>query len=122
MFYDIYNAVDYLFGRPTRVVFNTNNIKDMNPAIWAKTDTGYTAIVKTLGIENVEVTVTTDSISVKGENEIGGLKFDTAVELPVAKDVLQNTIKIEYETKFGLTFINLIVENHDRKIEIIKKN
>ena len=123
MFNDLFEDIfAFGFGRPTRLIFNTNGLKDMNPFFWSKTDDGYKATVKTLGIENVRVDTYEYGITISGENEIDGKKYDTTLELPICPDVLDNVIEITHQTKCGITIINLITSKPDKKkIKITKR-
>lgn len=104
------------FRKPERFYFNTNGLKDQMPSQWQKTDYGYRAVVKVLGIEKAKVEVIRDKdygesyIKCHGESEIDGMKFNTSVELPVVNDVLANVKKIKHKTIAGICFIDLYVE------------
>lgn len=109
------------FAKPSKIVFNTNGIKDMIPIKWSKTEYGYKAIVKTLGIEAVNVETKSKGIRVFGENEIDGQKYDTTIDLPIAEKVMDTVLKIKHRTVAGITIIELIVDKPKRRnIEIIK--
>lgn len=121
-FGDILNDSLLGFGRPTRVIFNTNGIKDLNPSIWSKTEKGYKATVKTLGIESADVEIIENGIKVSGKNEIDGKKYDTTIELPIAEDVMNNVLEIRKQSIAGITIIELIVDKIDKKeIKIVSK-
>ena len=82
-----------LFGRPTRLVFNTP-VKDMMPSVYKKTDTGYKATIKTLGLDKVDITTFDSGIKVKGENEINGYKYNVDIELPIAEEISNTVLSI----------------------------
>jgi len=98
------------FGKPTKIVFNANGLKDLMPACWQKTEDGYKARIKTLGLTEVKVDVLDDGIKVYGENEIDSLKYDTSMTLPISQDVMDNIIEIKHETIAGVTLVSLIVD------------
>lgn len=103
------------FAKPSKLVFNTNNLHDMTPARWKKTDYGYVGIFKTLGCENISLTVKEYGIQLFGKGEVFGNKYDTTIDLPVSEDVLDNIIEINHETKAGITKIELIVNKPEKK-------
>ena len=107
-----------LFSKPSRLVFNTP-VFDMKPTVWAKTDNGYRAIVKTLGLDKVEVSTFDYGVNIKGNNEIEGYNYNVDISLPVAEDVMDDVVEITHETKCGVTIINLIVERPERRKPII---
>lgn len=110
------------FGIPSKIIFNTNGLKDMMPSFWTKTDNGYKATVKTLGLDEADIEIVDCAIKVSGKNTIDGKTYDTVVELPVAEAILDNVYKITHETKCGLTFIELFVEEPEvrKNIEVVK--
>ena len=103
-----------LFVRPTRLVFNTP-VKDMMPSVYKKTDTGYKATIKTLGLDKVDITTFDSGIKVKGENEINGYKYNVDIELPIAEDVMDDVVEIIHETKCGITTIELILDRPEKR-------
>lgn len=109
------------FGRPTKIVFNTNGIKDQMPSQWSKTDSGYKATVKTLGIEKAKVEVKDNGIRISGENEIDGRKYDTTIDLPIAEKVMDTVLEVKHKTLAGITIVELVVDKPTkREIKIIE--
>lgn len=107
------------FGKPTRIIFNTNGLKDMMPACWKSTDNGYKASCKTLGIDKVNVEMVENGIKVSGSNNVDGQDYDTTIELPIAKDIINNIIKITHHTECGITIVELFIDRPEKKkIEI----
>lgn len=117
------------FGAPKRLAFNTDRTKDMMPAHWRiMTDKdgnniGYKAVCRTVGIDEKDVKIEARDfgISVKGESEYEGQKYNTYFELPISKDVMANIKKIDYKTLNGLTYIYLYVETPEKKKFLINK-
>lgn len=103
------------FGRPLKIIFNTNNLKDQMPTCWEKTDSGYRCTAKTLGISEVKVSVEDYGIKVFGESELEGKKYNTTLELPISQDVMDNVTEINTKTINGITFIDLIVDRPERR-------
>ena len=103
------------FAKPQRIVFNTNKLQDMNPAHWKKTDTGYVGIFKTLGCDNISLTVEDYGIKLLANGDVFGNKYDTTLELPINKEILSNIIEIKYETKAGITKVEIILEKPEKK-------
>lgn len=111
------------FGKPFDLVYNTGKTKDMNPAYWSKTDKGYKATCRTVGIapEDVEVYLEGNNIIVKGKTEYEDAIYDTSYKLPVASHILQDIENIEYKTLNGLTYIYLyLVQLEKKPIQINK--
>lgn len=117
-FDDFFNEMA-LFSKPSRLVFNTP-VFDMMPSVWTKTDEGYKAIIKTLGIDKVEVTTFDYGINIKGSNEIEGYTYNVDISLPIAQDVMSDVVKITHETKCGVTVVNLILERPEKKKIVIE--
>ena len=117
-FDDFFNEMA-LFSKPSRLVFNTP-VFDMRPSVWTKTDEGYKAIIKTRGIDKVEVTTFDYGINIKGSNEIEGYTYNVDISLPIAQDVMSDVVKITHETKCGVTVVNLILERPEKKKIVIE--
>ena len=117
-FDDFFNEMA-LFSKPSRLVFNTP-VFDMRPSVWTKTEEGYKAIIKTLGIDKVEVTTFDYGINIKGSNEIEGYTYNVDISLPIAQDVMSDVVKITHETKCGVTVVNLILERPEKKKIVIE--
>lgn len=105
------------FGKPFDLVYNTGKTKDMNPAYWSKTDKGYKAVCRTVGIAPDDVKVETDecNIVVSGETEYEGNKYNTFYKIPISKEIMGDIINITYKTLNGLTYIQLYVETPEKK-------
>lgn len=120
----IFNSMAMGFGRPTKVIFNTNGLKDQMPSFWCQTEKGYRCTLKTLGIGNDDINVETEDngIKVSGKSKVEGESYDTLIELPIAEDVMDNIIEIKHKTINGLTFVDLIVDRPEKKkIKITKE-
>jgi HSP20 family molecular chaperone IbpA len=120
-FDDSFNSI---FGRPRNLIFNCKT-KDQMPSCWEKTETGFKATCRTVGItpEDVKITIENDCIKVSGETKTEDYTYNCSYELPVIEEVLNNIKSIKYKTANGLTFINLEVDlpkRKDIKIEQIK--
>ena len=103
------------FARPQKIVFNTNKLQDMNPAHWKKTENGYVGIFKTLGCDDIKLTLEDYGIKLLASGEVFGNKYDTTLELPINKEILNNIIEIKYETKLGVTKIEIILQEPEKK-------
>lgn len=107
------------FAKPRHIVFNTNGLQDMNPAQWTKTEDGYVGCFKTLGCEDIKISIEDYGIKLVGNGEVFGKKYNTTIELPIGNDVLDNIVEIKYETKAGITRIEIILNKPEkRKIKI----
>ena len=114
----MYDFIDeFLFGKPINLVYNAGNTKDMNPAYWTKTEQGYKATCRTVGIapEDVNVTVKEYSIVINGKTEYEGCKYDTHYELPISQGVMNKITNVDYKTLNGLTYIYLCVEKPEKR-------
>lgn len=105
------------FGKPTDLIYNAGNTKDMNPVFWTKTEEGYKATCRTVGIapDDVKVSVNECNIVVEGETEYEGSVYNTSYKLPVSKEIIGNIESIGYKTLNGLTYIYLSVETPEKK-------
>lgn len=105
------------FGKPLDLVYNTGNTKDMNPAYWSKTDTGYKATCRTVGIapDDVKVEIGEYNIIVSGKTEYEGVEYNTSYKLPISKEIMGDIKNIDYKTLNGLTYIYLYVETPEKK-------
>lgn len=105
------------FGKPFDLVYNTGKTKDMNPAYWSKTDKGYKAVCRTVGIAPDDVKVETDecNIVVSGETEYEDNKYNTFYKIPISKEIMGDITNITYKTLNGLTYIQLYVETPEKK-------
>lgn len=105
------------FGKPIDLIYNTGKTKDMNPAYWVKTEEGYKATCRTVGIapDDVKVEIIDFNIVVSGETEYEGVKYDTSYKLPIASEIIGNIMAVDYKTLNGLTYIYLYVEKPEKK-------
>ena len=105
------------FGRAEDTIFNCDKTLDLNPATWVKTETGFKATCRTVGInpDDVKVEVTNGHINVSGESEYEGSKYNVSYRIPISDDVLSNITGLKYKTLNGLTYIYLEVERPERK-------
>ena len=103
------------FAKPRSIVFNTNGLQDMNPAQWTKTDDGYVGCFKTLGCEEINISVEDYGIKLIGKGEVFDKKYNTILELPIGKDVLDNIVEIKYETKAGITRVEIILHKPEKR-------
>lgn len=111
------------FGRPRRIVFNSN-VKDMLPSYWKKKDDKtYLCTVKTLGInpEDVKVETTDYGILVSGSTTLEDYTYDTSIELPIAQSIMNEIEKVQVKSQNGLTFITLILNRPEKKKFYIEK-
>lgn len=116
--YDFLDLEDIFgFGKPLDLIYNTGKTKDMNPAYWSKTDKGYKAICRTVGIapEDVKIEINDYNIVVSGETEYEGNVYNTSYKLPVSKEIIGDIKSIDYKTLNGLTYIYLFVETPEKK-------
>lgn len=115
IFRDLEQVFELGFGRP-RVAFRSV-LKDQMPAFWEKTETGFKALVKTLGLDrvNVELNENACEIIISGKNTIEDQEFDTTVTLPIIQDVVNNIMEIKHKTLCGVSVIELIVDRPARK-------
>ena len=79
---------------------------------WHKTDKGYKCACRSVGVapDDVHVTVTSNSIKVKGETKCDGETYSIDYECSVAKDVINNIEKVEYKSLNGMTYIYITVK------------
>lgn len=113
----IFDSMALGFGRPSKIIFNTNGLKDQMPSFWVKTENGYRCTAKTLGIseKDISVTVEDDGIKLFGESEVEGQKYNTTLLLPITDEILDSIIEIKTKTINGLTFIDLVVDKPKKK-------
>jgi HSP20 family molecular chaperone IbpA len=111
------------FGKPRRLVFNSN-VKDMLPSYWKKKDDKtYLCTVKTLGIDPADVKVETNDygLQVSGSTTLEDYTYDTSVELPIAESIMNEIENVQVKSKNGLTFITLVLNKPEKKKIIIEK-
>lgn len=101
-----------------------NYTLDQKPVAWKKTDNGYKAVCRTVGVDadDIEIKLVADGISVYGET-----KYDEDnvcnVEylIPIDKSIINSIKEIQYTTKNGLTYIYLTLNDNGRSnIPIVK--
>ena len=115
------NFFNEIFGRPFNLRFQTPYIKDMFPCCWTKPDTGYRCTARTVGVNDVTLTIEDDYSSVQGTNDIEGQTYSTEFNLPISKDVLAIIKEIQHKTVAGITIIDLIVDESKKpQIKIVK--
>lgn len=100
-----------IFDKPI-VRYNSAKTKDMSPMSWHKTDKGYKCACRSVGVapDDVHVTVTSNSIKVKGETKYDGETYSIDYECSVAKDVINNIEKVGYKSLNGMTYIYITVK------------
>lgn len=110
------------FGKPQHLVFNCKN-KDMNPVYWEKTDNGYKATCRTVGIrpEDVKVVLENNYIHIEGSTDFDGYNYSTSFNLPIVEDVRDNIKDIKYKVQDGITIIYLNVNKQLKQIVDIKR-
>ena len=111
------------FGRPENTIFNCDKTLDLNPVTWVKTDDGFKATCRTVGInsDDVNVEVSNGYINVSGESEYEGSKYNVSYRIPISDDVFSNIRELKYKTLNGLTYIYLYIERPEKKqIKAIK--
>ncbi len=118
-FDDGFNSI---FGKPRNFYFNCKT-KDQMPSFWEKTDDGFKATCRTVGVnpEDVIVSVSDDCIVVKGETKVDNYTYNCSYELPVIEEVLNNIKSIKYSSANGLTFIWIKVDKPEKKKINIEK-
>ena len=111
------NLDDLFFNRPMK-------LNDMNPIKFIKTESGYTAIVNTLGIneEDINVSIEGNLLVVSGETNDEELKsnYTQHFKLRIDESVLSSIKSIRYGSKNGVTKIYLDIEKKESKIKIEK--
>lgn len=112
------------FGKVMDLAFNTGNTKDMNPAYWSKTEDGYKATCRTVGIapEDVKVDFVNSKIIVEGKTECEGDLYETKYKIPVSYVVASNIEKINYKTLNGMTYIYIRLKEPKQNEILIEKN
>jgi HSP20 family molecular chaperone IbpA len=123
IFDDVFDEFLLGFGKPRRLIFNSN-VKDMLPSYWQKKDDKtYLCTVKTLGInpDDIIVEETDYGIKVSGATVENDFTYDTCVELPIVKSIMNEIKKIKVTSKNGLTFITLILNKPEKKKILIEK-
>ena len=112
------------FGVPQNIIYNTGHTKDMYPTNWVKTDTGFKATCRTVGINEDDMNIELSNngyINVYGNSEYEGDRYDISYRIPISQDVLSNIKSIRYKTLNGLTYIYLDVnEKKEKKIKAVK--
>lgn len=111
------------FGKPEYVKFNCDRTLDLSPTTWTKTDNGFKATCRTVGInpDDVKVKLEDCYIDISGESEYEGSKYNVSYMIPISDDVISNIKSIKYKTVNGLTHIYLDVERPSKKdIKILK--
>lgn len=105
------------FGKPTDLIYNAGKTKDMNPVYWSKTEDGYKATCRTVGIapEDVKVEIDNYNIVIKGETKYEENIYNTSYKLPISKEIIGDVKSIDYKTLNGLTYIYLFVETPEKK-------
>lgn len=108
--FDVFDTV-LGFDYPRNFYFNCK-VKDMMPSKWEKTEDGYKCTCRTVGIspDDVKVVLDEDHITVSGETEMDGYKYNTHYVLPISKDVVSNINKVKYKTQNGITIIYIDIE------------
>lgn len=105
---------------PSKNIFNTFGLKDLYPSRVEKTDEGYKITLKTLGIEEVDISETTKGLLVQGKNEIDEREYSAVIEIPIAKAVMDNIKEVHVKTIAGITILNLVVEKpKERSFKIL---
>ena len=98
------------FGEPFDLVFNTGKTKDMNPAYWSKTENGYKATCRTVGIAPDDVYLRIEKLSQidfsklhnREERKTGaGYKWDFKPDEMTKIQTSDEVVKIIYD-KIGL--------------------
>lgn len=105
------------FGRAEDIKFNVDRTLDLNPTTWVKTENGFKATCRTVGInpDDVKVEVFDSYISVSGESEYEGSKYNIHYDIPISDDVISNIKSLKYKTLNGLTYIYLDIERPEKK-------
>ena len=109
------------FGKPFDLFYNTAGTKDMAPTNWVKTETGYSCVCRTVGVnpEDVVVEVENNYILVSGESTYDNQTYNVSYKIPVANQTMNNIQEISYESKNGLTFIYVVTRKPEiKQIEV----
>ena len=111
------------FGTPSNLKFGTSGTKDMYPVNWKKTNNGFIAVCRTVGIspDDVEVKLVDNNIVVSGYTKTGEYEYNTYYELPVSDDILSNITDIKYKTQDGITYIYLKVQRPEKRALVAQK-
>lgn len=112
-----------LFDEPINLSFNTAGTKDMHPVNWKKTENGYRAICRTVGIskEDLKVDFVENTIRVSGKTKYNDEEYSINYSIPISREIVKNIEKINYKTENGLTYINLIVKKEIKPTISIEK-
>ena len=117
------------FGKPRHLKFNTGNTQDMSPVFWqVLTDDdnkkiGYKSVCRTVGVapEDVKVVLEDGKITVQGETEFDGSKYNTYYDIPVSDSVVNNIENIKYKTLNCLTYIYIYTKIPQERKVLIEK-
>jgi len=115
-FDEFFNDFNMIFGRPRNFYFNCKT-KDQMPSCWEKTENGFNATCRTVGINpsDVKVTLEDDCLKVSGETKTNDYTYNCNYELPIIEEVLNSIKSIKYKSANGLTFIYLEIDKPKRK-------
>lgn len=119
---NFFNDFNSIFGKPRNFYFNCKT-KDQMPSFWEKTEEGFKATCRTVGISenDVKVSVENDCIKVTGETIVDDFAYNCNIELPVIQEVLNSVKNIKFKTANGLTFIYIEVDTPKKKEIKIEK-
>lgn len=109
------------FGTPRDIAFNVNDTLDMRPAKWEKLaeENGYRCVCRTVGINEKDVKIELNNrfISVSGNSEYEGIKYNVRYNLPLSEEIISNITGIKYKSLNGITYIYVYTNKPDiRKI------
>lgn len=110
------------FDDVTNLIFN-NYTLDQHPVSWKKTDDGYKAICRTIGIapEDVSIEILNNGVRLSGETIVDDETYNVSYSIPISSNIMNNIENIKYETKNGLTYIYLTIKREDvKQIPILK--
>jgi len=107
--------------------FFNSSVKDMKPYVIYKKDGNYIIEVKTLGIneDDISIKLDDDVLEICGEtkNEFSNIPFNIKLKLRMSDKVVNSLKEINYKVKNGLTYIYLkMIEPKSSKIKINKIN
>ena len=104
------------FDDVTNLIFN-NYTLDQHPVSWKKTDKGYKAICRTVGIspDDVSIEILNNGIRLSGETIVDDETYNVSYNIPISSKIMSNVEGITYEVKNGLTYIYLNVKTDEVK-------
>lgn len=118
MFYD--DFFNNFFGI-SNLAFN-NYTLDQKPVTFKKTDTGYKAICRTVGVnpDDVKVESKSDGICVSGETVVGDETYNAHYTIHIKPEIFCKIKGINYTSDNGITTIYIDLKESQPQFEINK--